>query len=788
MPRETIEIPLDEIGIICNTDAREQGEGAAVIKQSDTKEVLKKTLNYAVYSKNVDPSAPKGRLQPIKAIAITTSPKLLDLYPEVITKANWISKTDGTYTLVYDNHFDIKYVEDFYNSTALTPTTIISGVNINCAVTNNQELHIGTGNETTTVPKWAGYISSRPFGGIGIVSKTVNVGLEDIFFGGDYTGTTDSTYYVKTISSNKFQWKKNVGGTWTPPTGTTIDNTVEQLLDEGVVIWFKNNTGYTTNDEWTCSVYAKDTTLIAENAECKNLLMGDLYSSTTFNQFELSFTAVTGTSGTFDTSLKYRFKLSFDYDGYQESPLSEKYVDLVVAADTEYVILTIVAKDASQFVDSYNKRLTAINLYMAVSVDSEASGLESFKFIQKFSLSCSAIANTLQFLPNNGLLLELGGYINIGNKDFNFVSSNEDTPSWDGTDKMMSGFKINGTQFKGAAYEQITHRSDSLQDTILNYSLSCSTNGYHFVSKAWHTQIKELANHMLFRSDLQCYDCFNWSTNFLNLPFIPLQIAAFQSKVYVFGSNKILKVNIDLFIEETFEGVGITDNLIPLVTDSAMYWFDKNSIYMFDGKQILDIGISIKSSYSSSYPSFSSTLALGGTTPYIVYSAEKKSILFSYVTSISHDMHFIVWAWSLEKLEWYYWDIYTSYDPSEFYLFNGKDGEIYFNDLYGFYTYKLFASDNYLDMEFITKKYDMGLQNQDKKFYKIKSSGSSVLPTITYDINDGTSLNKTLTSEAINSSYWKAKNIQIKITSSAGATLYYLDTLELVIRQLIGMR
>lgn len=787
MPRDVVEISLDEIGIICNTDAREQGEGAVVIKQSDTKEVLKRTTNYAVYSKNVDPGAPKGRLQPIKGLGQTTSaPDLVDLDGESIVKSDWIAKPDGTYTLISDDGTNIRYTEDFYDSTspALTPTTVVTGVDMACSTANNQELHIGTGHTTSTPPKWVGYVNHNPFGGIGAVTKTS--GINVMFAGGDYTGTTDAEYHIKITSTgtpDKFEWQKGTGA-WSAEIDIVV--TGEQTIAEGVTVWFNMSTGYTVGDAWTIMVYAKKTVPIAENAECADLMPA---TASIYNQFALTVTGG-GTGTNWKSTIKYRFKLSFDYDGYQESPLSEQYVDLT-AADYEYVDVKIIAYQASSLVYSYNKRLTAVNIYLAESVDAEASGLEGFKLMQKVPLVSSAFSLTAAYYAayNYGWALPYLN-MNLGNFALKFVSSIAGNSASTGADKVMQGYKIYSPTIKGALYSQVTGRADSLKNTILNYSLSCQTNGYHFVAKAYHAEIKEIANQMLFRSDLGCYDCFNWSTNFLNLPFVPLQIAAFQSKIYVFGDNKILRVNPDLFIEETYQGVGIAANLVPLVTDSAIYWFDKNSVYMFDGKQILDIGIPIKGSYDSSFKSFANTIGTGDTSPIIVYSAEKKCIVFTYSTTIAHNMLLTAWAWSLDKLEWYYWELFTSYDPSNYYLFNGKYGEIYFSDLYTLKTYKFFAHANYLAMEFVTKKYDIGLQNQDKKWYFAKHSGSSSLPTLTYGVNDAaySALTNSISAAGALSAIQKAKNIQIKIVSSAGSTLYYLDTLELIVRELIGRR
>jgi len=54
MPRELIEIPLSNLGIVCNADSKDMPD------------------NYVVSSKNLDPMSPIGRIKPIKTYSSTT--------------------------------------------------------------------------------------------------------------------------------------------------------------------------------------------------------------------------------------------------------------------------------------------------------------------------------------------------------------------------------------------------------------------------------------------------------------------------------------------------------------------------------------------------------------------------------------------------------------------------------------------------------------------------------------------------------------------------------------------
>lgn len=83
-------------------------------------------------------------------------------------------------------------------------------------------------------------------------------GLNDLTFGGTYTGsTTPATFTVildnAVASPDTFKWRKDAGA-WT--TGVAITAGVAQTLQEGVTVTFAAGDGHTLNDQWvsTCTL------------------------------------------------------------------------------------------------------------------------------------------------------------------------------------------------------------------------------------------------------------------------------------------------------------------------------------------------------------------------------------------------------------------------------------------------------------------------------------------------------------------------------------------------------
>jgi len=206
------------------------------------------------------------------------------------------------------------------------------------------------------------------------------------------------------------------------------------------------------------------------------------------------------------------------------------------------------------------------------------------------------------------------------------------------------------------------------------------------------------------------------------------------------------------------------------VTDEGMYWMDKNGIYFHNGSIITDISVPIKTSYSSSYKSYTDTVA-AGTQRCIAYSPEKKCVLFSSLNSGTGN----IWVWHTESKQWFFWEYGT---VTSFYMFNGYKGEIFISTTGNFR--QLFNGSTYESAEFVTKKYDAGTSKQKKKWYKVKSRTSGTVST-TYAYDDSTSFSSF--TESLNN--LSAYNLQLKFSMTGDS---YIDSAEIILRQMRGYR
>ena len=89
------------------------------------------------------------------------------------------------------------------------------------------------------------------FTGVGATTQSTGSGLNDITFGGTYTGTTAVTYYLKidaTGTPDTFSWSKDNFSS-TEATGVSLTGSA-QTLDTGVTVTAGATTGHTLNDVW----------------------------------------------------------------------------------------------------------------------------------------------------------------------------------------------------------------------------------------------------------------------------------------------------------------------------------------------------------------------------------------------------------------------------------------------------------------------------------------------------------------------------------------------------------
>jgi len=126
------------------------------------------------------------------------------------------------------------------------------------------------------------------------------------------------------------------------------------------------------------------------------------------------------------------------------------------------------------------------------------------------------------------------------------------------------------------------------------------------------------------------------------------------------------------------------------------------------------------------------------------------------------------------------WDLYSLGSTPISNITNDKYGNLLYNA--GGYLYQ-FGTDKtqHMDWEWVSKRFTLGHDNVNKKFYEVKNLGDG---TITYGIN-GAPTATGLTGEKIASGDRKAKDITLKVASGTNAAnKYKVDSLGLIFRRL----
>ena len=382
------------------------------------------------------------------------------------------------------------------------------------------------------------------------------------------------------------------------------------------------------------------------------------------------------------------YKVSFTYDGFQESPLSDHTFDIEITKDCKFISLIVKVPNAASF--HINSRVTHINIYRK---------------------------NELK------TLYRLTKSISFNQKDDIFIL----------TDNMYE-YKFNdeGTTI---SYEGLNGISETLKHLTPNYALSCQLNDFLFVSKIYHKKIDN-GSHILLRSKQGKFSIFDWSNDYLDLPMQPKAMASFANRIFLFDENNTYIVNPEgMYIEEKTEGVGILNSQSVVVTDDGMFFADRNNIYAHNGRNSVPIGGPILYNHSRPEWQIGYLDAINkaeslGYTPRVIYDSIKKSIYIilqgftdadngisgSYETNKTR-----IYSYSIDTKRW---DYYNSPNINSAIVTN--KGDVILNDGYQLYNYRI-DKRNRKSFTWESKEFIMGSSNYDKVFKRLYVTGELCL-------------------------------------------------------------
>jgi len=480
--------------------------------------------------------------------------------------------------------------------------------------------------------------------------------------------------------------------------------------DAGIVYLFEQNGG----GGYITSTY-NDTTIASETYRERSDL-------------RIAINSAAQATGTFSSSNTYFWKFSFMYDEYQESPLSFAF--------------------SHNPTNSKNIKLT-IDLYQASSISKRASHLMIYR-----SSATGATATT----PDT--FYRLVQNVPLANR-FTLVSN-----GWGSSVDFRQLIFVDLQPNIGASYEARTLMPQTLESSSVNYALSTQINSMHIIGKCYKTEIPDAMNY-LFKSKVNNFDQFDWTTDFLRLPTVPTAMASFNGRIYVFDENNTYRINPQgFYVEDTFEGAGCFGSDAVVVTEYGMCYCDKNNIYLHDGKAPKPIASPILAGDSD----FSWHNIHAAKEPIVMFDAKRKSFLIFFRSG----SYFYAWAYNIIYNRW---DLllYSAMEPKA--KLHGRNGEIFLATSTGYMDH--FMGGTGIDAwEWQSKYMTMGEDTVKKMLYDINVVTGGTAPNVLYGV-DAAAASQDPASESfassnykgkVQSTHSKSKSLQIKLVQAAGAT------------------
>ena len=396
-----------------------------------------------------------------------------------------------------------------------------------------------------------------------------------------------------------------------------------------------------------------------------------------------------GTKKTFLNGQNIKYKLSLLYDGFQDGPLSPFFADFDCTQDSETLTLEVkINLDGNM-----SKRVTHLVLWRK-NTDNEL-----YRMVKQIKLTLD---------------------------NWNF---NNSLNTW------VHRFTDSGSF---ASYSAITGIDEDVTDFSLNYGLSANINDQLFVAKGFHPEIED-ASKYIFRSKPGNWSQFDYSKDYLVLDTKPTALASYNGKIYAFDRKNTYRINPEqMYVEDTFEGVGCLGPDAFVVTEFGMCFADRNNIYIHDGAKPVPIGTPILnvSTYDGANIGWKKAVVKSedvyNTPPSVFYDGRTHSFVAFLLGSCDQNCAAYVsraWAYNIGRGRWDYWEA-----PQTQKVAQGKDGDILIAgqpsaaDATLLYNYK--DSSTLRDYRWLSKQMSITKSIDKKRFHRIKLSGNPILSTI----------------------------------------------------------
>lgn len=450
-----------------------------------------------------------------------------------------------------------------------------------------------------------------------------------------------------------------------------------------------------------------------------------------------------------DTSTQF-YKISYMFDGFQESPLSDEFSFQGVSANGKGVKVTIELRNIANL----SRRISHIQLYRA-DADNRNAYVEPngfYRLVKKIKLDTS----------------------------WSLIDTGSGSPWADYRKKV-----ITDKNEASASFDARTGISELLEDITPSYTLSTQLNNTHFIADIKQTTLGALSNYILKSKPLR-FDQFNYVADFLALPSKPTAIIGYNGRLYAFDENNTYRIEPNNFyIEDIYEGIGCLGPEAIIVTEFGLFFADQSNIYMHDGRKPRAIGSNIKRGDTS--------IATGA-----IYRTDKHYdnvikntylrmgfdgtrgclLVFVKFVSLTDSVNYYCWAYTIAKNRWDLWDVGTAKPKS---IISGKDGEVYFSNETDLKHH--LGGTNKRTWSWSSKEMTGGADSVDKRFIEVYVGG---IPTSSPTIYiDGSSVTATVTESnkknVIPASNRSGKKLRVSLASQTSS----VDSIGFIYRPLV---
>jgi hypothetical protein len=548
------------------------------------------------------------------------------------------------------------------------------------------------------------YITAGTVGGLVTIDTTQDHNVLGM------SGTNDDVFVISIDNSTKSNLKST-----TVPNGAAVANGQAIALNAGASDSLDLNNA--------CGVCIKD-----NSTEKFHLFSGTTDARWAYGTFaapaaklegEIAITlASVSSGGTLVSGTEYKYKASFVYDGYQESPLTPGVLASLTPGGSNY---SHTVTTTLRNVGNFRKRVTRLNIYVS-------AGTGFYRLLKSLD-----ITNSWEVTADTSSKPAWGNYYkNVMTDDGSYLAS----------------------------YEASNGISEVVRDTLPYYSLSAQLNNQHFISDCSHPNFED-ANLIIFKSKPYNFDQFDWSVDLLRLPSKPTALSTFNGRIYAFDENNTYRIEPNSFyIEDTFEGVGCIGPEAVVVTEYGMCFADKNNIYLHNGSQPTPIGDPILRGDNKSWQNRDTSWASK-----IVFDAERNS----FVVMFKYSSNYYAWTFNIARTRWDLWEIFGTTEPLG--TLAGKNGEMFVSN--GTHLMHYLGGTGNDNWDWYSKKLTMDQSTQTKIFKKTRVAGNATDCIDTFVSSEGTPTDSSATDGVLDRVYTlsgtpsRAKWLQYKITAES---------------------